>query len=48
MNNFCFSYSYKGHIIKVPKLINKNTIYEFGANIMSYIEFSKLKAKISI
>lgn len=47
MNDFSFSYNYKGHIVKI-KNIDKNAIGEFGANIFSEIDFSKIKAKISI
>ena len=47
MNDFSFSYNYKGHIVKI-KNIDQNAIGEFGANILSEIDFSKIKAKISI
>jgi hypothetical protein len=33
MNDFSFSYNYKGHIVKIKS--DKNGIGEFGANILS-------------
>ena len=45
MNDFTFSYSYIGRIVKVPNL---KDISEFGANLLSEIGLSKMKAKISI
>lgn len=47
MNDFSLSYSYKGHIVKIPKF-DQNSMAEFGANILSKIDLSKMKAKISI
>ena len=47
MNDFSLSYSYKGHIVKNTKF-NKGEMAEFGANLLSEIDLSKMKAKISI
>ncbi len=47
MNDFSLSYDYKGHIVKIQN-VDKNAIGEFGANILSQIDLSKMKAKISI
>jgi hypothetical protein len=47
MNDFSLSYNFKGHIVKVPNF-DKNAMAEFGANILSEIDLSKMKAKISI
>ncbi len=47
MNDFTFSYKYKGHIVKIQKF-NPGSLAEFGANVLSEIDLSKMKAKISI
>jgi hypothetical protein len=45
MNDFSFSYVYTGRIAKMPK---KEDASQFGANLLSEIELSKMRAKISI